>query len=72
MNVTIAGIGDELGPSKILLLREPGAGLEAFIVVDNIACGLERAKKLNCAPRQAALEMARSRVEEAMRYRRVY
>ena len=33
---------------------------------------LERAKKLNCAPRQAALEMARSRVEEAMRYRRVY
>jgi glutamate dehydrogenase (NAD(P)+) len=31
---------------------------------------LERAKQANILPRQAAVEMARSRVEEAMRYRR--
>ena len=31
---------------------------------------LERAKQQGCTPRQAAFKMARSRVEEAMSYRR--
>ena len=39
MDVTVAGFGDELGPSKILWIRQPRAGLEAFVVVDNVACG---------------------------------
>jgi glutamate dehydrogenase (NAD(P)+) len=30
---------DDLGPAKIVLLREPGAGLEAVVVVDNLAAG---------------------------------
>lgn len=33
------GIGDELGPAKILILREPRVGLEAVVVIDNVACG---------------------------------
>ena len=32
-------IGDRLGPDKIVLLREPRVGLEAVVVVDNVACG---------------------------------
>ena len=39
MDITISGVGDELGPSKILLVREPRVGLEGFLVVDNTACG---------------------------------
>ncbi len=31
---------------------------------------LDKARKQNCIPRQAAIEIARGRVEEAMRYRR--
>jgi glutamate dehydrogenase (NAD(P)+) len=30
---------DDLGPAKIVFLREPGAGLEAVVVVDNLAAG---------------------------------
>ena len=30
---------DELGPRKVLTVREPSVGLEAFVVVDNIATG---------------------------------
>lgn len=30
---------DDLGPAKVVLLREPRAGLEAIVVVDNVACG---------------------------------
>ncbi len=30
---------DELGPRKVLIVREPAVGLEAFVVVDNIAAG---------------------------------
>ncbi|MGZ3456035.1 MAG: Glu/Leu/Phe/Val family dehydrogenase [Polyangiales bacterium] len=30
---------DDLGPSSVVLLREPRAGLEAFVVIDNVACG---------------------------------
>jgi glutamate dehydrogenase (NAD(P)+) len=31
--------GDDLGPRQIVALREPRAGLQAFVVVDNVACG---------------------------------
>lgn len=30
---------DDLGPYKVLLVREPRVGLEAMVVVDNVACG---------------------------------
>jgi glutamate dehydrogenase/leucine dehydrogenase len=32
-------LSDDLGPSKILLLREPASGLQGIVVVDNVACG---------------------------------
>jgi glutamate dehydrogenase (NAD(P)+) len=35
----LRGLGDELGPDKIVLLRQPRLGLEAVVVVDNVACG---------------------------------
>jgi glutamate dehydrogenase (NAD(P)+) len=31
--------GDDLGPAKITQVREPGLGLKAVLVVDNVACG---------------------------------
>lgn len=39
MDICIRQSGDELGPQKILLLRQPQVGLEACVVVDNVACG---------------------------------
>jgi glutamate dehydrogenase (NAD(P)+) len=39
MDIVARGIGDDLGPAKVVLLREPRAGLEAVVVVDNVACG---------------------------------
>ena len=39
MDVTGGPLGDEVGPRKTVLLREPRVGLEAIVVVDNIACG---------------------------------
>ena len=39
MDIVMRGIGDELGPEKVLLVREPRIGLEAVVVVDNVACG---------------------------------
>jgi glutamate dehydrogenase (NAD(P)+) len=32
-------IGDDLGPAKVVLLRDPRVGLDAIVVVDNVACG---------------------------------
>jgi glutamate dehydrogenase/leucine dehydrogenase len=32
-------LSDELGPAKIVLVREPGSGLQGIVVVDNVACG---------------------------------
>jgi glutamate dehydrogenase (NAD(P)+) len=32
-------LGDDLGPEKIVFLREPRVGLEAIVVIDNVACG---------------------------------
>ena len=45
MEIEIHNIGDELGPEKILLLRQPRVGLEAIVVVDNVACGPAVANK---------------------------
>jgi glutamate dehydrogenase (NAD(P)+) len=39
MPLVARGIGDELGPDKVVLLREPRVGLEGVVVVDNVACG---------------------------------
>lgn len=39
MNISIRQLGDDLGPDKILLLRQPKVGLHAIVVVDNVACG---------------------------------
>jgi len=39
MDIVIHGLGDELGPAQILLVRQPHVGLEAIVVVDNVACG---------------------------------
>jgi glutamate dehydrogenase (NAD(P)+) len=33
------GTGDELGPDKVVLIRDPRVGLEGVVVVDNVACG---------------------------------
>ncbi len=32
-------LADDLGPAKIIHMHEPGAGLKAILVVDNVACG---------------------------------
>jgi glutamate dehydrogenase (NAD(P)+) len=32
-------LGDDLGPAKVIHVREPGSGLEAVLVVDNVARG---------------------------------
>ncbi|HYA65448.1 MAG TPA: hypothetical protein VEE84_02080 [Burkholderiaceae bacterium] len=34
-----AQFGDELGPAKIIHIREPANGLRAVLVVDNVARG---------------------------------
>ena len=39
MDITIPGVGDDLGPWKVLRIRQPGVGLEAFVVIDNVALG---------------------------------
>lgn len=39
MNGNIQWQGDDIGPAKVLFLRQPRAGLEAIVVVDNTACG---------------------------------
>jgi glutamate dehydrogenase (NAD(P)+) len=32
-------LADDLGPAKVLRVRDPAAALEAIVVVDNVACG---------------------------------
>ncbi len=39
MEIKIHNIGDNIGPEKILLLRQPRIGMEAIVVIDNVACG---------------------------------
>jgi len=33
------GAGDQLGPDKVVVIRDVRAGLDAVVVVDNVACG---------------------------------
>jgi glutamate dehydrogenase (NAD(P)+) len=33
------GFADDLGPAKVVRVREPALGLKAVLVVDNVACG---------------------------------
>jgi glutamate dehydrogenase/leucine dehydrogenase len=52
-----------------------GTQLQAMAAIEdrirsNTSEVLERARKNKCTPREAAVAMARSRVAEAMRYRR--
>jgi glutamate dehydrogenase (NAD(P)+) len=35
----ISSLADELGPAKVIQVNEPGLGLKAALVVDNVACG---------------------------------
>ncbi len=35
----VVGFGDDLGPAKVIHVRERELGLEAALVVDNVACG---------------------------------
>ena len=39
MHITTADVEDDLGPSKILWVREQRIGLEAVVVINNVACG---------------------------------
>ena len=39
MTLIAPELGDELGPEKITIICEPRVGLEAVVVVDNVACG---------------------------------
>jgi glutamate dehydrogenase (NAD(P)+) len=39
MNLQLKHVGDSLGPAKILCVRHSTPALEAFVVVDNTACG---------------------------------
>jgi glutamate dehydrogenase/leucine dehydrogenase len=39
MDIPPMSFGDEIGPDKILVLRQPKVGLQAIVVVDNVACG---------------------------------
>jgi hypothetical protein len=39
MTLIARDLRDELGPEKIVLIREPRVGLEAVVAVDNVACG---------------------------------
>jgi len=32
-------LGDDLGPAKVVLIRNPEVGLQGMVVVDNVACG---------------------------------
>jgi len=39
MDIVLKDTADEIGPSKILCLRQMKPNLRAFVVVDNVACG---------------------------------
>jgi glutamate dehydrogenase (NAD(P)+) len=39
VHITTADIEDDLGPSKLLWVRQQRFGLEAIVVIDNVACG---------------------------------
>jgi glutamate dehydrogenase/leucine dehydrogenase len=39
MNTMTFDAADAMGPAKIVWLRQPGVGLDGFLVIDNVACG---------------------------------
>lgn len=39
MTIPWESLADELGPGKVVFVREPRLGLEGIVVVDNVACG---------------------------------
>lgn len=39
MESALRTLADELGPAKVLLVRDPAVGLRGIVVVDNAACG---------------------------------
>jgi glutamate dehydrogenase/leucine dehydrogenase len=39
MDIVLKNIGDEFGPAKIVCLRQSKPHFEAFVVIDNVACG---------------------------------
>jgi glutamate dehydrogenase/leucine dehydrogenase len=39
MDIELKNLGDDLGPSKVLFLQQSSPKLEAFVVIDNVACG---------------------------------
>lgn len=51
-------LADDLGPAEVRLLREPAVGLEAFVVLDNLACG-PAIGGLRMAPVVTVAEVAR-------------
>lgn len=56
--------GDDLGPAKVIRVQELGLGLDAVLVVDNVA------RQRGVLPRAAAVELAERRVRAAMATRR--
>lgn len=58
MDISAKIIGDSLGPSTIVTIREPMCGLEAHIVIDNVACG-PAIGGIRMAPDVTLLEVAR-------------
>jgi len=57
---------DELGPAKVVLIREPAVGLEGFVVIDNVACG-PAIGGIRLAPDITVAEVAR--LARAMTYK---
>jgi glutamate dehydrogenase/leucine dehydrogenase len=39
MGISIENLQDDLGPAKVLFLRQARPDLKAFVVIDNVACG---------------------------------
>ena len=39
MDIQVSIPADDIGPEKVVILREPGVGLEAILVIDNTAAG---------------------------------
>ena len=59
-------LADEIGPAKVVLLRDPHVGLEGMVVVDNVACG-PAIGGIRMAPDITVTEVAR--LARAMTYK---
>src|SRR5512138_3935606 len=54
----VRGLGDDLGPAKVVHVYEPALGLKAVLVVHNVACG-PSIGGLRMAPDVSTAECAR-------------